>query len=38
VGLLLIFAEALIAVWVYQRARRVWWPRYVQRRARASRY
>ena len=38
VGLLLIFAEAMIAVWVYRRARRVWWPRYVQRRARASRY
>ena len=38
VGLLLIFAEAMIAVWVYRRATRVWWPRYVQRRARASRY
>jgi hypothetical protein len=38
VGLLLIFAEALLAVWVYRRARHLWWPRYVQRRARASRY
>ena len=38
VGLLLIFAEALIAVWVCRRARLLWWPRYVQRRARASRY
>jgi hypothetical protein len=38
VGLLLIFAEALVAVWVYRRARRIWWPRYVQRRARTSRY
>jgi hypothetical protein len=38
VGLLLIFTEALLAVWVYRRARWVWWPRYVQRRARASRY
>jgi hypothetical protein len=38
VGLLLIFSEALLASWVYRRAKRVWWPRYVQRRARASRY
>jgi hypothetical protein len=38
VGLLLIFAEALLAYWVYRRAKRVWWPRYVQRRAQASRY
>jgi hypothetical protein len=37
VGLLLIFSEALLAYRVYRRAKRVWWPRYVQRRARASR-
>jgi hypothetical protein len=33
VGLLVIAAEALIAIWVGLRARRVWWPRYLQRRA-----
>jgi protein-S-isoprenylcysteine O-methyltransferase Ste14 len=38
VGLLVIFAEALLAYWVYRRAKRVWWPRYVRHRARASRY
>jgi len=38
VGLLLIFSEALLVYWVYRRAKRIWWPRYVQHRARASRY
>jgi hypothetical protein len=38
VGLLLIFSEALLAYWIYRRATRVWWPRYVRHRARASRY
>jgi len=38
VGLLLIFSEALLTFGLYRRAKRVWWPRYVRRRARASRY
>jgi hypothetical protein len=34
-GLLFIFGGAMVVFYVYRRATRVWWPRYVQRRVRA---
>jgi hypothetical protein len=34
-GLLFIFGGVMVVFYVYRRATRVWWPRYVQRRARA---
>jgi hypothetical protein len=36
-GLLFIFAQVLVVYWIYRRAKRVWWPRYVQRRAESGR-
>jgi hypothetical protein len=35
IGLLFVFGGAMAVFYVYRRATRVWWPRYVQRRARA---
>ena len=35
IGLLFVFGGVMVVFWVYRRATRVWWPRYVQRRARA---
>jgi hypothetical protein len=35
IGLLFVFGGAMVVFYVYRRATRVWWPRYVQRRARA---
>jgi hypothetical protein len=35
IGLLFVFGGAMVVVFIYRRATRVWWPRYVQRRARA---
>jgi hypothetical protein len=35
IGLLFVFGGAMVVFYVYRRATRVWWPRFVQRRARA---
>jgi hypothetical protein len=35
IGLLFVFGGVMVMVYVYRRATRVWWPRYVRRRARA---
>jgi hypothetical protein len=35
IGLLFVFGGVMVVFFIYRRATRVWWPRYVQRRARA---
>jgi hypothetical protein len=37
-GLLFVFAGVMVVLFIYRRATRVWWPRLVARRARASGY
>jgi len=38
IGLLFIFMGVMLLFAMYRRVMRVWWPRYLQRRARASGY